>query len=948
MALASNHPAPDIEIRVAQVPSTMFDRVRWLDDRGFEHVRDDHDACADLWGVARLLLAEVADVDMSVAPHPLATQLLDLAAEKPELLDFIALAAHQQPVVLADLLLHPRLCAVACMLIAKWPSAAGAWDRETVAQDDDSARLSAFTDAVGVLGHFLEARATAPGEGAALLTWMHSAATNWRTSYQQPVVNARTMAAIRSELLRLPLDVLRAIYDSLATGSGGLDTPAFAATMDVLALGALSDSVEPSGTVDRYLRSVRSLDYSVSASRMEPASTRALVQLAARSGDERWRSFLAPLDVRGALAGAGPADAFTVTDGLARSLRAHIRVLARAIAAWPDTPPSDVVAALAANIRSGAVSHAERGRVPALGARFEVGPVYGPSERPVAFDLGDALGALADSAREQVLAAILECDEPMTLAQLLTVAPATTRERIKGRIAQLTPQEAGGIWSLPEAQGRVDALLSAGLAEAAASFIDAERDLGTLGKVPGRNLARLRAQLRLHLLREELEVIESTVLPADLDPAEQTEGAETLQFYKALAQLSVPTGDAERARQAFEGLHRRRPDVAAYVVNLLAAEASILLAGNLFVLLQGPNVSRARRALAAADLALSQCRVVSDEDRAIHECNRALLLLATGEPDRAQAVLSTVASAQRAERVAAYAAVALSRMGRPDEALAAIDVATQAFGSTDLLQAAKGQIRGGVPFDARASATSIEDPIPGLKAALSDIAALDPFRQAQVFQPPPDPFDNLLINHVREAAASIVALVPMMKSVELDSREDDLSALVRELLLARLGFLHWSVGDQSKGGFSEKGNPGERDMVVRKGGAVLTVLEAVVCDRPATNESTKRKLTSHFQKLLGYSTCRLFFHLTYSYVTDPGSVVAELKREAQALAPTGFAFTGAEDLPLTDARPTGFVASYRASLGEVRVVFLVLDMQQQAQRDAAATAAGNTPTRPKS
>ena len=57
---------------------------------------------------------------------------------------------------------------------------------------------------------------------------------------------------------------------------------------------------------------------------------------------------------------------------------------------------------------------------------------------------------------------------------------------------------------------------------------------------------------------------------------------------------------------------------------------------------------------------------------------------------------------------------------------------------------------------------------------------------------------------VREASASFTALVPIMKAVELHSSEDNLAALVRELLRARLHHLGWSVPDHSKGGLQTK------------------------------------------------------------------------------------------------------------------------------------------------
>jgi hypothetical protein len=147
------------------------------------------------------------------------------------------------------------------------------------------------------------------------------------------------------------------------------------------------------------------------------------------------------------------------------------------------------------------------------------------------------------------------------------------------------------------------------------------------------------------------------------------------------------------------------------------------------------------------------------------------------------------------------------------------------------------------------------------------------------------------------------------------------------------------VADQSPGGFSARGNAGQRDLVIQSGGWTLAVIEAVVCRDPITHQRAKDDLTGHFQKLLGYAPCALFFHLTYSYVDEPASVVNQLKHAAEREVPPGFEQKGnVRDIPLTDSRPTGFTAEYSGPLGGVTVVFLVLDMRQQAQRNAARIA----------
>ena len=53
--------------------------------------------------------------------------------------------------------------------------------------------------------------------------------------------------------------------------------------------------------------------------------------------------------------------------------------------------------------------------------------------------------------------------------------------------------------------------------------------------------------------------------------------------------------------------------------------------------------------------------------------------------------------------------------------------------------------------------------------------------------------------------------------------------------------------------------------------------------------------------------------------------------------------SAAKNIPLTDSRPTGFIARYAVESAEAKVVFLVLDMSQHRQKEAAKTAAMKTP-----
>jgi hypothetical protein len=113
------------------------------------------------------------------------------------------------------------------------------------------------------------------------------------------------------------------------------------------------------------------------------------------------------------------------------------------------------------------------------------------------------------------------------------------------------------------------------------------------------------------------------------------------------------------------------------------------------------------------------------------------------------------------------------------------------------------------------------------------------------------------------------------------------------------------------------------------------VIEAVICANPLTQDSMRANLESHFQKLFGHANCRLFFHLTYAYIEDKGSLMTYLEGMAESAMPPGFTFKGRDPITQTDSRPTGFVARYAGDLGEVKVILLVLSLGQQRQRQAA-------------
>jgi hypothetical protein len=362
-------------------------------------------------------------------------------------------------------------------------------------------------------------------------------------------------------------------------------------------------------------------------------------------------------------------------------------------------------------------------------------------------------------------------------------------------------------------------------------------------------------------------------------------------------------------------------------------------------LLQGAALAEGRKLLAESEALASSAQGQPDAD--IVATNRALLSLAVGQPEGALQALATVRGDEHRATVAAYTAVALSRLGRPEEAAATLKGAEDAFGTTEVLKATWEHLGKGMPFSGYVNTSIDENPVPQVKRALLAFSQMDPVLQAEALSPHPDPFDRVVIDFVRAAGSSISGLVPMMKKITINESEDDLTAFLHRVLEAKVEFLGWTISDQSRGGRTPKGNAGERDLVLRKGSSTLAVLEAVVCSRPITQAWARDELTTHFQKPLGYDTCRLFFHVTYAYIADLASIAAHLREVSQDQAPDGFTYVGSAEIPLTDSRPTGFIARYQGGLSEIRVVFLILDIGQVAQRAATVRAANTNPRKEK-
>ncbi|QEE24795.1 hypothetical protein CS053_10015 [Rhodanobacter glycinis] len=863
-AFAYNVSVAIADSRIPAPPNTVVDRALWLENQAVEGGANGSMVdCGDVFGLARILLADVDAQNNGKAPHPLAAAMFDLALGRPELFSAVLHQVRGHPRLLADLVLHPPTAALACLLIAQWRPLGGAWERSLVEADHQVGQADAFADGIAILGEHLRRETVSASEAAALLTWLHRRAG---PEFVDDVAGAELlMANLRRELATCPAPVLLAMADSLRGPvlDQGLGMPEFAAVLDLCDLGNLTDVLEPESLIAAYEGALRADQYSLSAYRVGAASAAALARLSERTEDLRKR-FLYPLHLSARLAAAPQGhNPFMLADALGRSVRAHIRVLCRVIVGSPRDIPSDLLDALVATVRSGALEHKEKGRVVAFAPSFESALHGTRRDRPLANDLIAAMERLNPAAQLTLLDAILETDEPLILAQILPNVPPNLRPRVKQRIAALAPNAAAEIRSLPEMHARIDQLLTAGATDAAASYMAAERDLTTWGKPAGRELTRFRNDLRLAFLRQDWAAIINAPQPNFTAQLEQESAVETLQQFRGLAALVGPNPEPAVAKAVFANLFAKRKSLI-FATNWFAAGISELLVNDSFALLTGSEVRVGRQLLAELDRMVAA--LPGEPTDEVLECNRAHLLLALGEPSQALTTLSSVPLTRLHAVAAAYRAVAFARLGQPAEATAALDGAEFRFGSTPILTAARAYIASGTAFLALPEVSAYDDLMVNVGSAIARFRLMGPQQQARVLSPHPDAFEALLIDYVRAAADAVVSLVPMMKGVDIDAIEDDLNAFVQNLLAARVQFFGWSVNDQSKGGYSANVNAGERDIILTSGSTILAIVEALKCKSALTQDVVRADLESHFQKLLGYGNPRIFFHLTYAYI----------------------------------------------------------------------------------
>lgn len=524
---------------------------------------------------------------------------------------------------------------------------------------------------------------------------------------------------------------------------------------------------------------------------------------------------------------------------------------------------------------------------------------------------------------------LLITDEPYFLAQLYRKVPHKYKQLIEDRLGVLGPEDAANIWSLREMQARIHEFLNAGLKDLAASYIEAEMAFETWGVVPNRSIDTLSSQLRLALLKKNWKYIDEIENPSNLGGPEKILSEQTILFFKAVAELQKPGGNISFSIQSFQQLHNQDSRNGAYLQNLHAAKIAAQVNGDIFKIFTQCESADALELLHEIERAEKNNGYASVASKS----NKALLLLMLGRPQECLKELDGISEEVSTGMTTALTALAFFRLGSVERSHEIIKDAEK----TEIVEAVFDYVKNGSKsFNSVAlNVDNIE--LGAVQQALFSLLSMGPTRQAKILYPEGD-LSTFILQEVRNSAAGITALVPMMKYITLDDVEDDLNSLLREILTAKLSFLKWNVADQSKGGYTENGNAGERDLVIKVENSTLAVLEALKCNRKISTKFTKEDLAYHFEKLLGYSECSTFIHVTYSYLDGGVDVILSELRKIAAEGASKLIFKEVTDLPEEGTLPRGLHAKFIRDQQHVDVFYLVLDIKQNSLRRIAKEA----------
>ena len=914
-------------------PRSLVSRVDWLKWPDVEHLMMERLDASTVSFAFGLLCSELEETDIGSSITATATAVLSFAANHPMASQQILFRVRVAPRLLVDMLMHEHTACLAAKLTIEWSQSGSNNDRNV--SREAQTKTFAVQDALSLLAYNLNKGTLDPEEYASLITWCYDGnaggrkviADSRRTVGQQLF---RMVAGKNEELQSMVLQYLveqaayednipRARFSGVLDGLNHLSNVPVAGAFPIVAL---------------YSKFARDLHLEWTDAFSLPAVQAArLVMIAFAQAAPNRDALLIPFDSVKLLRELTDDETSSLSSSIAENLRGHVRLLSRAVAGWPDnTVPTELCDALQMLVSRSVIQHVEKGRIGALTDRYGSGRFFQREEGSPAKDLAAAWRNLNSTHQEAMLQAFVLSDDPVLLAELCQHLPTAAKPPIQARLRTLGPGEASEYWTWPELQHRIDSLLAAGEYKLAREHMDeVEQELDSAP--PQFRLSFFSLELQLLLKEQNWTEVDKSVVPSALDESTRRQAQDQLDFYRATSQMLRPNGNLAAARAVLQRLSAHPNAASAYKENAFAVVIQQLLGPTLHPL-AGKDKAAGESLLAEINAA-----VAGNEKQASSNllANRALLLLGL---QKAKDALDSLTERRREDRSAnleRIAVLAKYEMGQRVEAMAILDAVITEFDDNEGLIALKNDLEANVSAPSVALPSVTADTITSIRVALQKLTELQPSQVGDILGPADCGVEGYLVREVSRAVATLQQMSAMLrgrKNVKEEARlEDDLNSAVRKVLEARLAVPKWDVADQSRGGRTANGNPGERDAVIRASGQEISIYEALVC----TNLD-RTKIKQHFDKLLSYGICEIYFLVIYSYAKTLKPILEYVKQMLEHETPPSLTYRDCKWLRPSDYETSGYIATYSVDHREVSVVFLIADLKTEEQQVAGAAA----------
>ena len=396
------------------------------------------EASKELTGVASLLAMDCLCSEGGAAIEAFSS-LIDLAIDRPELLMSLQQLFTHHPALLADFLVHPKTTALACLLIAQWRADIDQRQRKISDMRCRETKLGAFNDAIAILRYRQTSEGSNFEEIADFLLWLQS--LSWASPTEKTNDGAMMVSTARQNIAgwrsEHSLGVCQTLIRRLVEAPG--DMAAVIAATELLASRAETVGLEATPIVIRYLELVTASGYDLCLNSLQQDGAVQLCELALHADETLREVFLSVYKIDPSRSPEDEGNPYTARDEVANSIRAHFRVLCRAVAGYRSLPKTILDATILTAqtlVAPGSGSLA----LAALSPRHDGHGASPPRDVPIAFDAAEALSVLSAVDGGRLVTAILGSDEPTFLAQLMRRAPAIYRERIRTRLGELTPE----------------------------------------------------------------------------------------------------------------------------------------------------------------------------------------------------------------------------------------------------------------------------------------------------------------------------------------------------------------------------------------------------------------------------------------------------------------------------------------------------------------------------